>query len=102
MRFPAQLLGLLMLWVPGSSGDVVMTQTPLSLPIIPGETVSISCKSSQSLLHSDGNTYLHWLQQKPGALPTAQAPAICGPVSCSSISLESKAEGQSGLIRDID
>ncbi|ELW51490.1 Ig kappa chain V-II region RPMI 6410 [Tupaia chinensis] len=69
MRFPAQLLGLLVLWVSGSSGDVVMTQTPLSLPINPGETVSISCKSSQSLLHSNGNTYLHWLQQKPGQAP---------------------------------
>ncbi|ELW51494.1 Ig kappa chain V-II region RPMI 6410 [Tupaia chinensis] len=69
MGFPAQLLGLLMLWVPGSSGDVVMTQTPLSLPVIHGETVSISCKSSQSLLHSDGKTYLYWLQQKPGQAP---------------------------------
>ncbi|ELW51498.1 Ig kappa chain V-II region RPMI 6410 [Tupaia chinensis] len=69
MGFPAQLLGLLMLWVPGSSGDVLMTQTPLSLPINSGETVSISCKSSQSLLHSNGNTYLEWLQQKPGQAP---------------------------------
>ncbi|ELW51492.1 Ig kappa chain V-II region RPMI 6410 [Tupaia chinensis] len=69
MGFPVQLLGLLMLWVPGSSGDVVMTQTPLSLPVIPGETVSISCKSSQSLLHSNGNTYLSWLLQKPGQAP---------------------------------
>ncbi|ELW51491.1 Ig kappa chain V-II region RPMI 6410 [Tupaia chinensis] len=69
MGFPAQLLGLLMLWVPGSSGDIVMTQTPLSLPVILGETVSISCKSSQSLLHSNGNTYLYWLLQKPSQEP---------------------------------
>uniref|UniRef100_H0XNS3 Ig-like domain-containing protein n=1 Tax=Otolemur garnettii TaxID=30611 RepID=H0XNS3_OTOGA len=58
-----------MLWVPGSSGDVVMTQTPLSLPVTPGEPVSISCRASQSLLHSNGNTYLHWYLQKPGRSP---------------------------------
>uniref|UniRef100_A0A0D9RVI5 Ig-like domain-containing protein n=1 Tax=Chlorocebus sabaeus TaxID=60711 RepID=A0A0D9RVI5_CHLSB len=69
MRFPAQLLGLLMLWVPGSSGDIVMTQTPLSLPVTPGEPASISCRSSQSLLHSDGRTYLYWYLQKPGQPP---------------------------------
>nr|ATI97442.1 Ig kappa chain [Felis catus] len=69
MRFPAQLLGLLMLWIPGSSGDVVMTQTPLSLPVTPGEPASISCRASQSLLHSNGNTYLHWYLQKPGQSP---------------------------------
>uniref|UniRef100_A0A4W2CGJ4 Ig-like domain-containing protein n=2 Tax=Bos indicus x Bos taurus TaxID=30522 RepID=A0A4W2CGJ4_BOBOX len=69
MRFPAQLLGLLLLWVPGSSGDVVLTQTPLSLSVIPGETVSISCKSTQSLKYSDGKTYLYWLQHKPGQSP---------------------------------
>uniref|UniRef100_A0A452TS12 Ig-like domain-containing protein n=1 Tax=Ursus maritimus TaxID=29073 RepID=A0A452TS12_URSMA len=54
MRFPAQLLGLLMLWIPGSSGEIMMTQTPLSLPITPGD---------------NGNTYLYWFQQKPGQSP---------------------------------
>uniref|UniRef100_A0A8C4PJA0 Ig-like domain-containing protein n=1 Tax=Equus asinus asinus TaxID=83772 RepID=A0A8C4PJA0_EQUAS len=53
----------------GSSGDIVMTQTPLSLPVVPGELASISCRCSQSLLHSNGNTYLHWFLQKPGQSP---------------------------------
>uniref|UniRef100_A0A0D9RVG4 Ig-like domain-containing protein n=1 Tax=Chlorocebus sabaeus TaxID=60711 RepID=A0A0D9RVG4_CHLSB len=69
MRLPAQLLGLLVLCVPGSSGDVVMTQSPLSLPVTHGQPLSISCRSSQSLVNSDGNTYLSWLQQKPGQPP---------------------------------
>nr|A0A075B6S2.1 RecName: Full=Immunoglobulin kappa variable 2D-29; Flags: Precursor [Homo sapiens]pir/S42266/ Ig kappa chain V region (A2) - human [Homo sapiens] len=69
MRLPAQLLGLLMLWIPGSSADIVMTQTPLSLSVTPGQPASISCKSSQSLLHSDGKTYLYWYLQKPGQPP---------------------------------
>uniref|UniRef100_A0A8I5U1V2 Immunoglobulin V-set domain-containing protein n=1 Tax=Pongo abelii TaxID=9601 RepID=A0A8I5U1V2_PONAB len=45
--------------------DIVMTQTPLSLPT-PGEPASISCRSSQSFLKSNGYTYLHWYLQKPG------------------------------------
>ncbi|KAF7482401.1 hypothetical protein GHT09_006217 [Marmota monax] len=53
----------------GSSGDTVMTQTPLSLSVTPGEPASIFCRSSQSLLHSNGNTYLSWYQQKPGQTP---------------------------------
>uniref|UniRef100_M3YDL7 Ig-like domain-containing protein n=1 Tax=Mustela putorius furo TaxID=9669 RepID=M3YDL7_MUSPF len=69
MRFPAQLLGLLMLWAPGSSGDIVMTQTPLSLSVTPGKPVSISCRASQSLLHSNGMNYLYWYLQKPGQSP---------------------------------
>uniref|UniRef100_A0A8I5R7S5 Ig-like domain-containing protein n=1 Tax=Papio anubis TaxID=9555 RepID=A0A8I5R7S5_PAPAN len=69
MRLPAQLLGLLMFWVPGTSGDILLTQTPLSLPVTPGEPASISCRSSQSLLHSNENTYLHWYLQKPGQSP---------------------------------
>eukprot|EP00069_Balaena_mysticetus_P015249 bmy_09039T0 len=64
-----QLLGLLILCIPGSSGDIVMTQTPLSQSVVPGETASISCKSSQSLVHSNGNTYLNWFQHKPGQSP---------------------------------
>uniref|UniRef100_A0A8D1QKC3 Ig-like domain-containing protein n=1 Tax=Sus scrofa TaxID=9823 RepID=A0A8D1QKC3_PIG len=66
MRFPAQLLGLLLLWVPGSSGAIVLTQTPLSLSVSPGDPTSVSCRSSQSLLHSNGYNYLNWYQQKPG------------------------------------
>uniref|UniRef100_A0A8D2GKV1 Ig-like domain-containing protein n=1 Tax=Theropithecus gelada TaxID=9565 RepID=A0A8D2GKV1_THEGE len=55
--------------ISGSSGDIVMTQTPLSLPVTPGEPASISCRSSQSLLHSNGYTYLYWYLQKPGQSP---------------------------------
>uniref|UniRef100_H0VRB7 Ig-like domain-containing protein n=1 Tax=Cavia porcellus TaxID=10141 RepID=H0VRB7_CAVPO len=69
MKLPLQLLGLLLLWVTGSTGDVLLSQTPLSLSITPGEPASISCKSSQSLLQSDGNTYLHWVVHKPGQAP---------------------------------
>ncbi|KAK7796207.1 hypothetical protein U0070_025375, partial [Myodes glareolus] len=50
-------------------GDVVMTQTPLSFSVTIGQSASISCRSSQSLLHSDGNTYLEWYLQRPGRSP---------------------------------
>uniref|UniRef100_A0A8D2KQ25 Ig-like domain-containing protein n=1 Tax=Urocitellus parryii TaxID=9999 RepID=A0A8D2KQ25_UROPR len=69
MRLPAQLLGLLLLWIPGSSGDVVLTQNSLTVPITLGQPASISCRSSQSLLYSNGKTYLKWFQQKPGQSP---------------------------------
>nr|AAB32139.1 ovarian carcinoma-specific OV-TL3 antibody light chain variable region [mice, Peptide Partial, 112 aa] [Mus sp.] len=49
--------------------DIVMTQSPLSLPVSLGDQASISCRSSQSLVHSNGNTYLHWYLQKPGQSP---------------------------------
>ncbi|KFO32574.1 Ig kappa chain V-II region RPMI 6410 [Fukomys damarensis] len=58
-----------MLWIPGSTGDVVMTQTPHTLSITPGESASISCRASQSLVSSSGNTYLHWMVHKPGQAP---------------------------------
>ncbi|CAH7141965.1 AABR07060953.1 [Phodopus roborovskii] len=69
MMCPVQSLFLLMFWILGSSGDVVMTQTPLSLSVAIGQSASISCRSSQSLLHSNGKTYLYWFLQKPGQSP---------------------------------
>nr|AAC16888.1 anti HIV-1 p17 scFv [synthetic construct] len=53
----------------GGGSDVVMTQTPLTLSVTIGQPASISCKSSQSLLGSDGKTFLNWLLQRPGQSP---------------------------------
>nr|1YED_A Chain A, IGG1 FAB FRAGMENT (D.2.4) [Mus musculus]1YED_L Chain L, IGG1 FAB FRAGMENT (D.2.4) [Mus musculus] len=49
--------------------DIVMTQSPLTLSVTIGQPASISCKSSQSLLYSNGKTYLNWLLQRPGQSP---------------------------------
>nr|7S3M_L Chain L, Fab22 Light Chain [Mus musculus] len=49
--------------------DVVLTQTPLSLPVNIGDQASISCKSTKSLLNRDGFTFLDWYLQKPGQSP---------------------------------
>ncbi|KFO34451.1 Ig kappa chain V-I region Walker [Fukomys damarensis] len=64
MRVPAQLLGLLLLWLPGSRCDIQMTQSPSSHSASIGDTVSIKCKASQSI-----SSYLAWYQQKPGKAP---------------------------------
>uniref|UniRef100_A0A8C6CLP8 Ig-like domain-containing protein n=1 Tax=Moschus moschiferus TaxID=68415 RepID=A0A8C6CLP8_MOSMO len=50
-------------------GAIVLTQTPRSLSVIPGETASISCRASQSLEDSYGNNLLNWYVQKPGQSP---------------------------------
>ncbi|CAJ0968916.1 unnamed protein product [Ranitomeya imitator] len=53
-----------------SCGEIVMTQTPDYLSVSPGDTVTVSCKSSQTLFYSkDSKDYLHWYQQKPGQPP---------------------------------
>uniref|UniRef100_A0A8C8UJK8 Ig-like domain-containing protein n=1 Tax=Peromyscus maniculatus bairdii TaxID=230844 RepID=A0A8C8UJK8_PERMB len=69
MMSPVQSLFLLMFWILGTSGDAVLTQTPLSLSVSTGQSASISCQSSQSLLDSDGKTYLNWLLQGLGQSP---------------------------------
>ncbi|KAL6036677.1 hypothetical protein STEG23_021824 [Scotinomys teguina] len=69
MKLPVWLLVLLLFRIPASRGDVVMTQTPSSLSVSLGDEVSISCKSSQNLEDSDGDTYFDWYLQKPGKSP---------------------------------
>uniref|UniRef100_F7FBK8 Ig-like domain-containing protein n=1 Tax=Monodelphis domestica TaxID=13616 RepID=F7FBK8_MONDO len=61
-----QVFCLLLFWLTGSQGEVVLTQSPASVSVSLGESVTIKCKASQSLLHSNGNTYLEWFQQKRG------------------------------------
>uniref|UniRef100_G3U3S5 Ig-like domain-containing protein n=1 Tax=Loxodonta africana TaxID=9785 RepID=G3U3S5_LOXAF len=64
MRAPVQLLGLLLLWLPDARCDIQMTHSPPSLSASLGETVTITCKASQSI-----STWLAWYQQKPGKSP---------------------------------
>uniref|UniRef100_A0A3Q3ENB3 Ig-like domain-containing protein n=1 Tax=Labrus bergylta TaxID=56723 RepID=A0A3Q3ENB3_9LABR len=48
----------------GSSGDILLTQTPGSLSVVLGQTVSIRCQTSTSV-----SAYLNWYLQKPGEAP---------------------------------
>uniref|UniRef100_A0A8C3SB45 Ig-like domain-containing protein n=1 Tax=Chelydra serpentina TaxID=8475 RepID=A0A8C3SB45_CHESE len=63
----AQLLWLLVLWIPGKNlnGRVTMTQSPESLSVSLGEKVTIRCTASSSL----DSDYISWYQQKPGQAP---------------------------------
>uniref|UniRef100_A0A8C8VSL5 Ig-like domain-containing protein n=1 Tax=Peromyscus maniculatus bairdii TaxID=230844 RepID=A0A8C8VSL5_PERMB len=54
--------------IPGSTGDIVLTQSPASLAVSLGQKATISCKSSESVKFF-GTDLLHWYQQKPGQPP---------------------------------
>ncbi|CAO2605204.1 Immunoglobulin kappa variable 2-30 [Lemmus lemmus] len=69
MRAPVHLLGLLLLWIPEARWDILMTQAALSVPVTLRASAFMSCRSSKSLLHINGKTYLNWFQQKPGKAP---------------------------------
>ncbi|KAL7868862.1 hypothetical protein SRHO_G00102460, partial [Serrasalmus rhombeus] len=56
----------LTLWTQGSSGQVTMTQTPAVKTVSPGDSVTISCRTSTSVY---GGDRLAWYQQKPGEAP---------------------------------
>ncbi|KAL1764526.1 immunoglobulin light chain variable region, partial [Sigmodon hispidus] len=69
MESQTQVPMFLLLWVSGACADIVMTQSPSSLAVSAGEKVTMSCRSSQSILPSGNNNYLAWYQQKPGQAP---------------------------------
>uniref|UniRef100_A0A5F8HCE3 Ig-like domain-containing protein n=1 Tax=Monodelphis domestica TaxID=13616 RepID=A0A5F8HCE3_MONDO len=64
MMSPSQLLCLLVLWAQESRTATVMTQTPASLSVALGETVTISCRASEDI-----SSILAWYQQPPGKPP---------------------------------
>ncbi|CAO2605321.1 Ig kappa chain V-III region MOPC 63 [Lemmus lemmus] len=56
---------MLLFWVPGSTGEIVLTHYPGLLTVSLGEKATISCKSIQSV--GIGSFHIiHWYQQKPG------------------------------------
>uniref|UniRef100_A0A8C0HGB5 Ig-like domain-containing protein n=1 Tax=Chelonoidis abingdonii TaxID=106734 RepID=A0A8C0HGB5_CHEAB len=50
--------------VPVFYGDIVMTQTPESLSVSPGDRVTINCKASSNI-----GSEIDWYQQKSGEAP---------------------------------
>uniref|UniRef100_A0A452HAC6 Ig-like domain-containing protein n=1 Tax=Gopherus agassizii TaxID=38772 RepID=A0A452HAC6_9SAUR len=53
-----------------SQGEIVLTQTPESLAVSPGDRVTINCKASSSLTDDvSGIDFLAWYQQKTGQAP---------------------------------
>nr|7T6X_B Chain B, IGH505, lambda light chain [Homo sapiens] len=65
METPAQLLFLLLLWLPGSTQSV-LTQPPSAASGTPGQRVTISCSGSSSNI---GGNFVDWYQQFPGTAP---------------------------------
>ncbi|KAG7243756.1 hypothetical protein INR49_009377 [Caranx melampygus] len=51
-----------------SSRDIIVTQTPGAQSVVPGQTVSIRCRTSESVAYN-GKNWLHWYLQKPGEAP---------------------------------
>uniref|UniRef100_H0XZN8 Ig-like domain-containing protein n=1 Tax=Otolemur garnettii TaxID=30611 RepID=H0XZN8_OTOGA len=68
----APVLWILLFWLPGSSGDTVLTQSPASLAVSLGQSATISCRASQSVDVKIGSrtfSAMNWYQQKPGQAP---------------------------------
>ncbi|KAK6314752.1 hypothetical protein J4Q44_G00142810 [Coregonus suidteri] len=53
-----------------SRGQVTVSQTPAVETVLPGQTVSLNCKTSRDV-YAAGTSYscLAWYQQKPGGAP---------------------------------
>ncbi|KAG7324518.1 hypothetical protein KOW79_012534 [Hemibagrus wyckioides] len=70
MTFIPVFIWTLILWTQECRGQATVTQTPAVKSALPGETVTINCRTSQAVYHSSSyGHYLYWYQQKPGEAP---------------------------------
>uniref|UniRef100_W5M596 Ig-like domain-containing protein n=1 Tax=Lepisosteus oculatus TaxID=7918 RepID=W5M596_LEPOC len=69
MTFIAIFLWTLLITVRESSGQVTVTQTPAVKSVLPGQTVTVSCKTSPAVHIYDSKHRLAWYQQKPAEIP---------------------------------
>uniref|UniRef100_A0A674AZW5 Ig-like domain-containing protein n=1 Tax=Salmo trutta TaxID=8032 RepID=A0A674AZW5_SALTR len=66
MTFITILIWTLAVCFQESRGQYIVTQTPAVKAVLPGQKVTIDCKTSSNV---HGNIYLAWYQQKPGGAP---------------------------------
>nr|6W52_L Chain L, RSB1 Fab Light Chain [Homo sapiens]6W5D_B Chain B, RSB1 Fab Light Chain [Homo sapiens]6W5D_L Chain L, RSB1 Fab Light Chain [Homo sapiens] len=66
METPAELLFLLLLWLPDTTGQSALTQ-PRSVSGSPGQSVTISCTGTSGDVGT--YNYVSWYQQLPGKAP---------------------------------
>ncbi|KAK3526106.1 hypothetical protein QTP70_015555 [Hemibagrus guttatus] len=59
----------LILWTQECRGQATVTQTPAVKSALPGETVTINCRTSQAVYTDSHGGRLGWYQQKPGEAP---------------------------------
>uniref|UniRef100_A0A8C7KEU4 Ig-like domain-containing protein n=1 Tax=Oncorhynchus kisutch TaxID=8019 RepID=A0A8C7KEU4_ONCKI len=53
-----------------SRGQITVNQTPAVKAVLPGQSVSLNCKTSSNVhVNVNGNNRLAWYQQKPGGAP---------------------------------
>ncbi|KAG7324536.1 hypothetical protein KOW79_012552 [Hemibagrus wyckioides] len=70
MTFIPIFIWTLILWTQECRGQATVTQTPAVKSALPGETVTINCRTSQAVYHhSSYGHFLQWYQQKPGEAP---------------------------------
>uniref|UniRef100_H3ABI5 Ig-like domain-containing protein n=1 Tax=Latimeria chalumnae TaxID=7897 RepID=H3ABI5_LATCH len=58
------LVSSLMIYLQVSRGQITVTQSPSSKSVLPGESITITCRTSSSV-----SNYMSFYQQKPGQAP---------------------------------
>ncbi|KAI4887593.1 hypothetical protein NFI96_005835 [Prochilodus magdalenae] len=59
----------LTLWTQGSSGQVTVIQNPDLKTVSPGNSISITCRTSPAVYSDFNGHHITWYQQKPGEAP---------------------------------